>query len=210
MKSSVVKTAKSVEEAVELALAELQVQREFVDVQVIEQPSRGLFGLIGAKPAIVRVSVKSTPSEMVVDFLEKICGRITGSVKVRCVHENEEELSLNLDAENLGLLIGKRGETLNALQYLATLVYNKYLKGYRRVFLNAGNYRERRNNTLKRLAIRLANQVMRTGRRVVLEPMNSYDRRIIHTTLQDFKGVTTYSEGEEPERRVVIAANRTQ
>lgn len=210
MRSSVVKTAKSVEEAVELALAELQVQREFVDVQVIEQPSRGLFGLIGAKPAIVRVSVKSTPSEMVVDFLEKICGRITGSVKVVLVHENEEELSLNIDAENLGLLIGKRGETLNALQYLATLVYNKYLKGYRRVLLNAGNYRDRRNNTLKRLAIRLANQVKRTGRRVVLEPMNSYDRRIIHTTLQDFKGVTTYSEGEEPERRVVIAANRTQ
>ena len=284
-------SAKTVEEAIELGLQELGVSIGDVDVQVVEEGSKGLFGLFGSRPVKVRLTVKDSEEDPLADLLEdkkpakakkepekkpekkpaekKVEEKKPAPEKKKAEKKPEpaaekkaetkiekpeirpmekpevtmipaEELAadspagiahaflmemtklmgvdvtidMGTDAEGnvfgyingdtLGILIGRRGETLDAVQYLTSLKVNRGREGYIRVTLDTENYRAKREDTLIRLANRMANRALRTGRKVSLEPMNPYERRIIHYALQQTSGVTTHSEGEEPNRHVVI------
>lgn len=203
------KTGKTVEDAVQLALDELSLPKERVDVEVLEMPSRGFLGLIGTKPARVRVSVKPlSPIEVAVEFLQGIFDRMQLELSIEQKREGNL-YCLHLQGENLGILIGKHGQTLDALQYLANLAANREAAGEKvKIVLDVENYRKRREETLCKLAARLADRVKRSGEKVVLEPMNRHERKIIHTVLQEDKRVFTYSDGEEPHRKIVIALKR--
>jgi len=197
-------TGRTVEEAISNALKELKLDREKVGIEVIEEGSRGLFKLLGAKPARVKATVKRDYLCEAKTFLRDILDKMDLKCEITVKEENEL-VKINLDGPNMGILIGHRGETLDAVQYLVSLVVNKdHDEEYKRVIIDTENYRLKREETLKRLASRLAFKVKSTGRYVKLEPMNPYERRIIHSALQNNEYITTYSEGEEPFRRVVI------
>lgn len=196
-------TGKTIDEALQNALETSGLELDQVDVEVLEEGARGFLGL-GAKPARVRITPKDTPALRAETFLRQVTALMGVPTDVE-VTENEEQLSIELVGEDNGVLIGYRGETLDALQYLTSLYVNKNGDHYLRVSLDTENYRAKREETLSKLANRLANKARRSGRRVVLEPMNPYERRILHATLQGNPYVTTYSEGEDPNRRVVIA-----
>jgi spoIIIJ-associated protein len=197
-------TGRTVEEAISNALTELKLDREKVDIEVLEQGSRGIFKLLGAKPAKVKATVKRDFLYEAKSFLRDILNKMDLKCEIR-MKEEDGSIKINLDGPNVGILIGHRGETLDALQYLVSLIINKdHNEDYKRVILDTENYRLKREETLKRLASRLAYKVKSTGKYVKLEPMNPYERRIIHSALQNNEDITTYSEGEEPFRRVVI------
>lgn len=198
------KQGKTVEEAVELALAELGLGADQVEITVLEEPSKGFLGILGGRPARVKVVAKPDPFQIVNQFLQGVCRRMGAEITVS-QQQREENVELLIDGENLGLLIGKHGQTLNSLQYLANVVYNRNATEHARILLDVGGYRARREEALQKLAERLAEKAKRTGRRVILEPMSAQERRIIHSTLQADKQIVTYSEGEEPYRKVVIA-----
>lgn len=197
-------TGRTVEEAISNALKELKLDREKVDIEVLEEGSRGIFKLLGAKSARVKATVKRDYLYEAKTFLRDILDKMDLKCEIR-VKEEAELVKINLNGPNMGILIGHRGETLDAVQYLVSLVVNKdHEEEYKRVIIDTENYRLKREETLKRLAGRLAFKVKSTGKYVKLEPMNPYERRIIHSALQNNEYVTTYSEGEEPFRRVVI------
>ena len=197
-------TAKTVDEAVTKALIELETTSDKLEYEVIDKGSAGFLG-IGAKPAIIRARKKETVADKAMNFLRQIFEAMHMEVSITAAfNEEEQELSMNLEGEDMGILIGKRGQTLDSLQYLVSLIVNKDTEGYIRVKLDTENYRERRKDTLETLAKNIAYKVKRTRRPVALEPMNPYERRIIHSSLQNDKFVTTRSEGEEPFRHVVI------
>lgn len=205
---SVVKVSKTVEEAIDIALKELGVSVKDVRVDIIEEPSRGLFGIIGTKDATVKVTVINDPVEIAENFLNKLLlsMNIKGNALVR-----REDSCLNIDIINtspsdMGIIIGKRGNTLDAIQYLLSLSVNKDRDDYIKVLVDIKGYRKKREETLIRLANRMAEKTKYNKRPVKLEPMNPYERRIIHSALQHVNGIATYSEGEEPYRRVVIQA----
>lgn len=201
-------TARTVEEAVTKALIEFQTTSDKLEYEVIDKGSTGFLG-IGSKPAMIRVKKKETVEDRAMDFLSQIFEAMNIEVNIISVYnEEEQELSLNLEGDDMGILIGKRGQTLDSLQYLVSLIVNKGAEGYIRVKLDTENYRERRRETLETLAKNIAYKVKRTKRPVSLEPMNPYERRIIHAALQNDKFVTTRSEGEEPFRHVVITLKR--
>ncbi len=200
---SIVKEAKSVDEAIKLACSELEIDIEDAEIEVLDEGNKGILGFIGNKNAVVKVTEKLNIDNLVLDFLEPILQYMDIEAEIE-IEQSEEEISVNLTGENIGLIIGKRGETLDALQYLLSLVINKNLDSYVRVILDASNYRKKRKETLVRLAKRVADKVARTRRNLTLEPMNSYERRIIHSTLQNHNYVVTESIGEEPNRKVVI------
>lgn len=200
---SIVKEAKSVDEAIKLACSELEIDIEDAEIEVLDEGNKGILGFIGNKNAVVKVTEKLNIDNLVLDFLEPILQYMDIEAEIE-IEQSEEEISVNLAGENIGLIIGKRGETLDALQYLLSLVINKNLDSYVRVILDASNYRKKRKETLVRLAKRVADKVARTRRNLTLEPMNSYERRIIHSTLQNHNYVVTESIGEEPNRKVVI------
>ena len=205
MAEVVEKTGKTVEDAYRAALAELNVPEDRVTCEVLEEPSKGFLGLIGTKPAKVKVTVKElTPLEKAAKFLEEIFAAM--QLEVRLEREDKEDCSIyNLIGENLGILIGKHGQTLDALQYLANLAANRGLSEEKvRIVIDVENYRSRREETLRRLALRLADKARHTGEKIMLEPMNRHERKIIHMALQDNHRVMTYSAGEEPFRKVVI------
>ena len=152
---------------------------------------------------------EDTPAGRAQKFLMDVTDRMGVKVDVYVDESKADNLSIHMIGDTLGILIGRRGETLDALQYLTSLQVNKGREGYIRVTLDTENYRAKREDSLRRLAQRMANRAVKTGRRVVLEPMNPYERRIIHAALQDFNGVTTYSTGTEPGRRVVIAPDNS-
>lgn len=199
---SIRKTGKTVEEAVELALEELGVSRDEVEIEVLDPGSKGIFSIL-AKDAMVMVTVKQDNVDFVFRFLSQIIRVMKINVSID-VKEEENQIFVNLQGPNVGLLIGRRGETLNALQYLTGLALNKTTEEYVRVIIDGAGYKERRKRTLIKLAERLARQAKRTGKKVTLEPMSPYERKIIHTALQNDAAVTTYSEGLEPYRRIVI------
>lgn len=205
-------TAKTVEEAIIQASVQLGVSSDRLQYEVIEKGSTGLLGgLIGAKPAVIRARKVETIDEKAVGFLNSVFGAMGLSVDVEAkLNEEEKELEVNISGEEMGILIGKRGQTLDSLQYLVSLVVNKESEDYLRVKLDTENYRERRKETLETLAKNIAYKVKRTRRSVSLEPMNPYERRIIHSALQNDKYVFTRSEGEEPFRHVVIALKREE
>ena len=199
-------TGKTYEEALMAGLAQMGLPSDRVDVQVLEEGSKGFLG-IGAKPYRLLLTQKDTPAIRAEDFLRNVT-ELMGLDVTFDIREEEEALMIEMQGDNQGILIGHRGETLDALQYLTSLQVNKGGKEYRRVTLDTEGYRAKREQTLIALANRMAAKVSKSGRRMVLEPMNPYERRILHATLQDHPSVTTHSEGEEPNRRVVIAPRR--
>lgn len=202
------KTGKTVEDAIAAALAELGVDRDQVDYRVIEAPSKPLFGLLGGREAKVEVTVKRVdPSERARLFLEKVTTAM-GLIVTMSTVVTEESVTLNLQGDDLGILIGKHGQTLDALQYLTNLASNRDGRERIRFIIDVEDYRKRRADTLEQLALRLADRAKRTGDRVALEPMTPHERKIIHMSLQDDPRIETYSEGDEPFRRVVIVSKR--
>ncbi len=201
---SIEMTGKTVEDAVKNALHELKLTEDKIDVQVLEEGSRGIFKLLGAKPARIKVTVKRDYIYEAKAFIRDVLNAMNIKAEIR-MKEEENVVKVSLTGPEMGLLIGYRGETLDSLQYLVSLVINKgHEMEYKRVIIDTENYRLKREETLKRLAGKMASKVKRTGRLVRLEPMNPYERRIIHSALQDDMYVTTYSEGDEPFRRVVV------
>jgi len=199
-------SARSVEEAVKMALEELQMKENEVNVEVLEEPSKGFLGILGSKMARVKVTEKVDPLKNTRKFLEDIAEKMGVIVDVVVKPEKGGYITMELVGDDLGILIGRRGDTLDALQYLANLVANKNNLGARlKIILDAENYRARREETLIKLAVRMAEKVKKTGRKIVLEPMNPQERRIIHTALQHEDQIDTLSEGEEPFRKVVIS-----
>ncbi|WP_216831627.1 RNA-binding cell elongation regulator Jag/EloR [Alkalihalobacterium elongatum] len=196
-------SGKTVEEAIEKALVELNTTREEVEVQVIEQPQKGLFGLFGGKPALVEVEKKPDSIEEAMNFLNVLFEKMGVQVDIVVKPENRETV-FDLQGEHIGTLIGRRGQTLDSLQYLVNLVANRNSDGYLRIRLDAENYRERRKQSLEQLADRLANKAIQTKKTVKLEPMQAHERKIIHTALQNINGIATHSEGQEPKRYIVI------
>ena len=196
-------TAKTYEEALAGALAEIGLTLEQVDVEIVEQGSKGLFGLLG-KFVRVEVTQKDTPALRAQSFLLEVTRLMDLNVNIEAKMAEDNALQVDIDGDMQGVLIGYRGETLDALQYLTSLQVNRGASEYYRVVLDTQGYRAKREQTLVRLAERLATKARRTHKRVTLEPMNPYERRILHSALQDFPGVATHSEGEEPNRRVVI------
>jgi spoIIIJ-associated protein len=208
--NKVIVSAKTVEEAVEEALGRLDATRDQVRISVLEEPRRGWFGLFGARPAKVeveRIAPPVNPVEQGLRFLKEVLSTMGLSVEVE-VREEPEAVTFDLRGDQLGLIIGRRGQTLDALQYLVNIVANRGAETRHRFILDAGGFRERRRKTLQDLADRLARQVLRTGKEVKLEPMSPADRKVIHTRIQTVEGLTTYSEGEEPDRRVIIAPEK--
>lgn len=201
---SVEKKGKSVEEAVGLALEELQVPRDRVSVEVLETPNRGLFGLIGGKDARVRVTFQPSVEEVALDFLKKVTRAMGMDVGIES-SLSEEYLHINITGGDVGALIGHHGQTLEALQYLVSLVATRKSGDKVRVVLDIEGYRKRREETLRSLAARVADRVRRSGQTVALEPMSAQERRVIHLALQDHPGVETKSEGEDPYRKIVIS-----
>jgi len=202
------KTGKTVEEAIAAGVLELGVDRCNVILEVLEEPAKkGFFGLFGKSLARVRVSYEDDPGVLAAEFIHKIC--LAMGVKADTqVRKDGENWHVDINGPELGILIGRRGDTLDALQYLTNLAVSKKLFGRIRVIVDVEGYRQRREETLVRLAKRLAEKVKRTGTRVVLEPMNPHERRIIHTSLQDETRIATFSEGDDPNRRVVISLKR--
>ena len=248
------KYGNDIDEAVELALKDLKVTRDDVEVEVLEEPSKGFLGL-GSKLAKVRVTLKETEPEVApepevaaepvaekaaepkaekvakaekeskpqrksiaaerpeglepaddhiaVKFLEKTTKEMGMDLTFKCM-ANDENVYIDIEGDEAGNIIGKRGQTLDAIQYLTSLVVNKDSSQYIRVVLDSENYRAKREKTLQQLADRLAGKVVRSGRSVRLEPMNPYERMVIHAALQHNKKVVTRSEGEEPYRRLII------
>lgn len=223
--NSVEKTAKSVEEAVKLALEELKAEEENVLVEIIEQPNKGIFGIIGSRMAKVKVTLKEEEIKEVKEqketrvalnlneekakaqkFLREVLNamEVKAEIRIKCLSDS---LYINLSGPKMGIIIGRRGQTLDSLQYLVSLAINKdrEKEDYVKIVLDTEDYRRKREETLNRLAKRLAERVIKSGKKVELEPMNPYERRIIHAALQNYDEIVTYSEGEEPYRKVIIA-----
>ncbi len=201
-------TAKNVDDAIIEACQKLVVSRDKLEYEVIEEGSNGFLG-IGSKPAIIKARVKSTVDGKAVDFLKEVFSAMDMPVVIDAKYdEAEHTLDIDLSGEDMGVLIGKRGQTLDSLQYLVSLVVNKDVQDYVHVKVDTEDYRRRRKETLENLAKNIAYKVKRTKRPVSLEPMNPYERRVIHSALQNDKYVTTHSEGEEPFRRVVVTLKK--
>ncbi len=204
-------SAKTVNDAITEACQRLGVTSDMLEYQVIEEGSNGFLG-IGAKPAVIKaaakkveVSVEDKAKEFLKDVFDAMHMTVVVNVKYDEANNNME---IDLSGDEMGVLIGKRGQTLDSLQYLVSLVVNKDSENYIRVKVDTENYRQRRKDTLENLAKNIAYKVKRTKRSVSLEPMNPYERRIIHSALQNDRYVTTHSEGDEPFRRVVVALKR--
>ena len=199
---------RTVDEALETALKELKVDKDKVTVEVIDEGSRGFLSLIGAKPARIKVTIKRNAAEDAKEFLHDVLEAMGVNAKLD-IKEEKGVLSINISGDKMGLVIGYRGETLDSLQYLTSLVINKnHEDEYIRVSLDTENYRQKREETLIKVAQKTAYKVRKSGRAYKLEPMNPYERRIIHSALQDYNDINTYSEGEEPFRRVVVSIKR--
>ena len=262
-------TARTTEEAISSGLEQLGLSISDVVVDVIEEGSKGLFGLFGSRPAKIRLTVKeeeassevhdlfngmleekakkkekapkaekparkprenkksveekpvekkeivpaeqadrNTPAGKAQEFLQELTKLMNVPVSVAVSTDEEGNVHVNMEGDTLGILIGRRGETLDALQYLTSLQVNKGKNDYTRVTLDTENYRAKREEALIRLANRMANRCQKTGRKVSMEPMNPYERRILHSALQDHPAVTTHSEGDEPNRHVVITLKK--
>lgn len=198
------KQAKTVEDAITEALVEMGATSDQVTVEVIEKGPSGLMSIFSSKLAKVRVYKKINVEQVAYDFLEEVFQKMNIEVNIQVTLDDHNNMTVDLSGPSMGVLIGKRGQTLDSLQYLVSLVVNKEADSYMRVKLDTENYRDRRKETLETLAKNLAHKVKITKKKFILEPMNPYERRIIHSTLQNNKNVETHSEGDEPYRKVVI------
>ncbi len=206
MLKEVIKEAKTVEEAVELAAAELGVTADALTVEVLREPQKKALGLFGGTDAQIRATVKEqSVAGAAESFLRDVLAGMGVEQVTITATEEDGNCTLLLEGEDLGFIIGRRGDTLDALQYLTSLVANRVGGAYHRISINIGNYREKREKTLSGLAHRAAVRAAKNGRNTSLEPMNPYERRIIHTAVQKVEGATSYSVGSDPNRHVVIA-----
>ena len=197
-------TGKTVEDARTEALIKLGTTSDQIEVEILEKGSSGFLG-IGSKPAVIRVRRKFTMEDCVRDFLTQVFDAMDLTVDISVeVEEDNHTVNVELKGDEMGVLIGKRGQTLDSLQYLTSLALNRHTDEYVKVKLDTEDYRKRRKETLENLAKNIAYKVKRTKRPVSLEPMNPFERRVIHSTLQNDKYVSTHSEGEEPHRHVVV------
>ncbi len=203
MMEEIQKSGKTVEEAILLALQEFNLPQEDVEITILEEGSKGFFGMFGSKEAVIVAKRKLNPEEIAEHFLNEIFLSMGLIVTLEIVRK-EKQILIHLVGDHMGILIGKRGQTLDSLQYLVNLVVNKTTTSYIGVTLDTENYRQRRRETLCSLAYNLSKKVKQTKKNVVLEPMSSYERRIIHSALQNDRFVRTYSEGDEPNRNVII------
>ena len=195
---------RNVEDATKNALAELKVTIDKVKIEVIDVGNKGLFNLIGFKPSKIKVTLKRDYINEAKDFLTDVLKAMKILAEIE-INEVDDVVNITLTGPDMGIMIGYRGETLDSLQYLLSLLVNKGKEEkYKRVFLDTENYRSRREDTLRRLALKVASKVKVSGKYLKLEPMNPYERRIIHSSLQSDPYIETCSEGDEPFRRVVI------
>ena len=202
-------SAKTVSEAITEACQKLGVTSDKLEYEVLEEGSAGFLGF-GAKAAKIKAGVKLSVEDNAKNFLKEVFEAMDMEVVIEVKYdENERAMDIDLSGEEMGVLIGKRGQTLDSLQYLVSLVVNKETEDYIRVKVDTENYRQRRKETLENLAKNIAYKVKRTKKSVSLEPMNPYERRIIHSALQNDKYVTTHSEGDEPFRRVVVTLKKS-
>jgi len=205
MQKSIEVQGRTEDEAIEAALEQLNMSRDDVSVEIVEQARSGFLGLKNI-PAVVKVIYESQDerSEQVNGFLTGLFERMDIEVSLD-IKEDEDSINVILTGKEPGALIGRRGETLDAIQHLTNYVINRSVSGRVRINLDAENYRQRRNEALENLASRTAGKVIKYRRNLTLDPMNAYERHVIHTALQEYPQVSTFSVGTEPNRRVVIA-----
>ena len=210
MIESIQVSGKSEEEAIASALTQLGRELDEVTVEIIERAKSGFLG-IGSSNAVVKVSYEKTEtkSEKAEEFLKGLFEHMNVSVQAKVLSEDESAVNIELVGDNMGAVIGRRGETLDAIQHLTNYAVNHGGEGRVRINIDAENYRAKRTESLERLAKKVAGKVVRYKRNITLEPMNAYERHVIHTALQDVSGITTYSTGTEPNRRVVVAFDKT-
>ncbi len=201
-------SARTVDDAITEALIKLGTTSDRIEYEVVEKGSSGILG-IGRKDAVIKVRKKYSPEDDAREFLENVFKAMKLEVEI-IIDKDEESNTLNIDlkGDDMGVLIGKRGQTLDSLQYLTNLAVNRRAENFVKVKIDTEDYRKRRRETLENLARNIAYKVKRTKRPVALEPMNPFERRVIHSTLQNDKFVTTHSEGEEPYRHVVVTLKR--
>ncbi|WP_058831826.1 RNA-binding cell elongation regulator Jag/EloR [Listeria monocytogenes] len=192
----------NVEEAIQNALATLETTRDKVEVEVLDEGKKGIFG-IGSRLAMVKVIEKEDGIQVAIDYLLDVATKM-GAVITIDVEEVGKDVKLQIKGDSLGMLIGKHGQTLNALQYLTQLIANKTTSQYKNIIVNVGDYRERRHETLVILANKMADKALKTKRAVHLEPMPSFERKIIHPILSENEQIETHSEGRDPYRYIVI------
>ena len=204
------KSGKTIDEAVNEALIELNTSRENVEIEVVNEGKRGVFG-IGAEMAVVRVKMEENPLLKGEEYIKSILEKLEIEATLNSSFE-DETVSIEVvgNSDDVGRIIGRRGDTLDALQYLTSLVVNKGEGEYIRVNVDTENYRVKREETLRKLAKRMASVVSKTRKSVTLEPMNPNERRIIHSTLQEYNNISTYSTGQEPNRCIVINTKKKE
>lgn len=197
-------TGETVELAKEAACKQLGVESYEAEFEILEMPMKKTFGLFGGNPAKVRVYIEDDPAQIAADYVKRVLESMGVEDVDIGIRREESGAMLSLSGSDIGYVIGHRGETLDALQYLAGLVANHAGKSYYRINLDIGNYRSKRKQTLESLGRKMAEKSLRTGRNTSLEPMNPYERRIIHTAVQTVEGAKSWSEGEDTARHVVI------
>lgn len=201
-------SAKNVDDAITQATVQLGITSDQLEYEVLDKGSTGFLG-IGSKKAVIKARKKFSIDENVVEFLSSIFDAMKMEVEILvAVNEEEHIIEVELKGDDMGILIGKRGQTLDSLQYLTNLAINKHSDEYYKVKIDTEDYRKRRKETLENLAKNIAYKVKRTKRPVSLEPMNPFERRIIHSALQNDRYVTTHSEGDEPYRHVVVTLKK--
>ena len=211
MIESIVVTGKTEDEAIASALAQLGMDRDEVSVEIVERAKSGFLGL-GASPAVVKVMYEAEDpvQAKVRAFLEGLLERMGAEAEIEITERENGGLNVNLCGEHMGAVIGRRGETLDAIQHLTNYAVNRGVEKRTHISVDAENYRSKREDSLVHLAEKMAAKVIKYGRSMALEPMNSYERHVIHTALQDYEGVSTSSTGTEPNRRVVISYEKPQ
>ncbi len=206
---TVEKKGKNVDDAIQAALEELGCAVEEVEIEILEEGSKGLLGLIGNKPALVKVTRKEVnPAEEARLIVEELLIKMKIDHEIDTITAEQDTVRINIIGKDMGLLIGRKGETLNSLQYIAGLMINRKRGERIRLILDVEDYRKKRDESLESLALRLSEKVKSTQKNVVMRPMSSQERRIVHTALQEDNQIVTYSMGDEPNRKVVIALKK--
>jgi spoIIIJ-associated protein len=202
---SITVTGKTIEDAIQSGLEQLMVSEDRIKVTVLEKPVKGLFGLIGSKDARVEIELVPDPIDEAIAFLRDVMDGMGLNAEVKAEDMAAEGQGIIISGPDMGMIIGRRGQTLDALQYLVNIVANRHSKDHIRIILDAEQFRKRRRKTLEELAQRLATRVIKGQKEIILEPMTPQERKIIHSYLQDHPKVKTISKGVEPNRKVVIA-----
>lgn len=202
---SITVTGRTIEDAIKSGLQQLMVTEDRVKITILEQPTRGLFGLIGSKDARVEIELVPDPIDEAIAFLRDVMDGMSLNAEIQTEDMGVDGQGIVISGPDMGMIIGRRGQTLDALQYLVNIVANRHAKEHIRIVLDAEQFRKRRRKTLEELAQRLATRVIKGQKEIILEPMTPQERKIIHSYLQDHPKVKTFSKGEEPNRKVVIA-----